>query len=84
MGRRRGEVQILIDILSISLKGVKITHLMFKANLSFSSLRRYLSAMSKQGLIGVCNDGGLAVYSTTEKGKLVLERLREIEHVLRV
>ena len=84
MGRRRGEVQILIDILSISLKGVKITHLMFKANLSFSNLHRYLSAMSKQGLIRVCNDGGPAVYSTTEKGKLVLDRLKEIEHVLRV
>jgi len=84
MGRRRGEVQILIEILSISLKGVKITHLMFKANLSFSNLRKYLSAMSKQGLIRVCNDGGLAVYSTTEKGKLVLDRLREIEHILRV
>jgi len=85
MRHRRGEVQILIDILGISLKGVKVTRLMYKANLSYSTLRKYLSAMSKQGLIvKVCNDGGSMVFCATEKGRLVLDRLREVESVLRV
>jgi predicted transcriptional regulator len=85
MGRRRGEVQILIDILGTSLKGVKITRLMYKSNLSYSTLRRYLLAMSKQGLIAkVCNVDGSVMYRSTEKGKLVLDRLKEVNCVLRV
>ena len=84
MGRRRGEFQILIDILTISLKGVKFTHLMYKANLSYSTLRKYLLAMSKQGLIEVNNDNGYTVYCVTEKGRLVLNRLKEVKNVLLV
>jgi predicted transcriptional regulator len=83
MGRRRGEVQILIDILGISLRGVKVTHLMYKANLSYSTLRKYLSTMSKRGLIvKVRNDDGSMVYRATEKGKHVLNRLKEVKYVL--
>jgi predicted transcriptional regulator len=82
---RRGEVQILIDILGISLRGIKVTHLMYKANLSYSTLRKYLSVMSKQGLIvRVCDDEGAVVYCATEKGKLILDRLKEVKTVLRV
>jgi predicted transcriptional regulator len=83
MGRRRGEVQILIDILDVSLRGVKLTHLMYKANLSYSTLRKYLSTMSKRGLIvKVCNNDGSMVYRATEKGKRVLDRLKEVKYVL--
>jgi predicted transcriptional regulator len=84
MGRRRGEFQILIDILTISLKGVKFTHLMYKANLSYSTLRKYLLAMSKQGLIEARKDNGYTLYHVTEKGRLVLSRLKEVKHVLLV
>jgi predicted transcriptional regulator len=85
MGRRRGEVEIFIDILGTSLKGVKITRLMYRSNLSYSTLRKYLLAMSKQGLISrVCGDDGSVFYCATEKGKLVLDRLKEVKCVLRV
>jgi predicted transcriptional regulator len=84
MGRRRGEFQILIDILTISLKGAKFTHLMYKANLSYSTLRKYLLAMSKQGLIEASDDNGYTVYHATEKGRLVLNRLKEVKQVLLV
>ncbi|MGB9854100.1 MAG: winged helix-turn-helix domain-containing protein [Candidatus Bathyarchaeales archaeon] len=84
MGRhRRSEVQILVDILSLSVKGVKATHLMYRANLSYSTLRRYLSAALRQNLmVKVCRDDGSVVYCITEKGRLLLERLKEVEHVL--
>ncbi len=83
MGHRRGEVEILIEILGISLRGVKVTHLMYKANLSYSTLRRYLSAMLKRGLIvKVCNNDGSVIYRATEKGKLALSRLKEVKQVL--
>lgn len=83
MGHRRGEVEIFIDILGITLRGVKVTHLMYKANLSYSTLRKYLSTMSKRGLITkVCNVDGSVVYYATEKGKLALNRLKEVKQVL--
>ena len=83
MGRRRGEVRILIDILGICLKGVKVTHLMYKANLSYYTLHKYLATMSKQGLLVKASNGdGYEVYSVTDKGRIVLDKLREVEHIL--
>lgn len=84
MSRRRGEVQILMDILGASLNGVKVTHLMYQANLSYSTLRKYLSATLKQGLIcNVTDSDGKVLYHTTEKGKLLLNKLKEVKHALR-
>ncbi len=81
--RRRGEVQILSSILSLCLKGAKTTHLMYKANLSYSTLRRYLSAALKRGLVKkVSYDDGSVVYCITEKGRLLLDRLKEVTYVL--
>jgi predicted transcriptional regulator len=83
MGRRRGEVQILIQILNLSLNGIKVTRLMYRANLSYSTLRKYMLAMLKQGLIYKVNHiDGSALYFTTEKGRLLLGKLKEVRHVL--
>lgn len=82
MGRRRSEVQILIDILNISLKGVKVTSLMYQANLSYFTLRKYLTATQNQGLIEKTNEEGSLKYCTTEKGKLVLKKLEDVTKVL--
>ena len=84
MGRRRGEVVILMDVLSIALKDVRVTHLMYRANLSYSTLRKYLFAALDKGLIGkVHNNDGSVVYRTTEKGKVALEKLRDVKNCLR-
>ena len=51
--------------------------------MSYSTLRRYLSVALKQGLLEkVCNDDGSAAYYITEKGRLLLERLKDVKHVL--
>jgi predicted transcriptional regulator len=84
MGRRRSEVQILTDILNISLNGVKITRLMYQANLSYATLRKYLLATMKQKLVEKFNSSdGSVEYYTTEKGKIFLRKLKEVTHVLR-
>lgn len=81
--RRRGEIQILMDILSLCLKDVKVTHIMYKANLSYSTMRRYLNAALKQGLIvKVKNDDGSFSYHITDKGKILLDVLKEVKHTL--
>jgi predicted transcriptional regulator len=84
MGRRRGEVQILMDILDISLNGVKATHLMYRANLSYSTLRKYLFEALDKGLISnVRHSDGSVVYRTTEKGRLLFDKLKEVKSALR-
>jgi len=73
-----------MDILGASLNGVRFTHLMYKANLSYSTLRRYLLETLKQELvIKVNNSDGSVLYCTTEKGKLLLNKLKEVKHALR-
>ncbi|MBS7636761.1 hypothetical protein KEJ37_05445 [Candidatus Bathyarchaeota archaeon] len=83
MGRRRGEVEVLMDILSVCLNGVRLTHLMYRANLSYSTLHKYLLKALDKGLISnVRNSDGSVVYHTTEKGKLLLEKLKEVKFAL--
>lgn len=84
MVRRRGEVGILMDILSVALKDVRVTHLMYRANLSYSTLRKYLFAALDKGLISKVNNSDCSVvYRTTEKGRLLLEKLKDVEYALR-
>jgi predicted transcriptional regulator len=80
MVRRRGEIEVLIDVLSAALDDVKVTHLMYRANLSYSTLRKYLSGALDKGLICKLHNGdGSSVYRITDEGKLLLEKLRDIK-----
>jgi len=83
MGRRRSEVEVLMDVLSVALGDVKFTHLMYRANLSYSTHRKYLFAALGKGLISkVHNSDGSVVYRTTEKGRALLEKLRDANYSL--
>jgi predicted transcriptional regulator len=56
---------------------------MYKANLSYSTLRKYLNVALRQGLVRkVYNEDGSVVFWITEKGRLLLERLIEVKQVL--
>jgi DNA-binding PadR family transcriptional regulator len=56
---------------------------MYRANLSYSTLRKYLSAMSKQGLIlRTSGSKGSRVYRATEKGRALLAELRGVKDYL--
>lgn len=83
MGHRREEIQILTDILDVSLNGVKLTRLMYRANLSYSTLQRYLLTALNQGLICKTSDGdGSVVYCITDKGRLLLKKLKDVKDYL--
>lgn len=85
MSHRRGEPQILMDVLTICMNGEKLTHLMYKANLSYSTLRRYLLAMTNQGLISkTSTSSGSRVYHTTQKGRMILNDLNHVKNYLTI
>jgi predicted transcriptional regulator len=76
----RGKIQIMGDVLALATSGIKKTHIMYKANLSYEQVHVYLSELIGKNLIGqdVSQDG--VVYRTTDKGReFLLYYMRLIE-----
>ncbi len=65
----RGKIQIMGDVLGLATSGIKKTHIMYKANLSYEQVHLYLGELIGKRLIAqdVSPDG--VVYRTTEKGR---------------
>lgn len=77
---RRSQMEILIDILKAVADGKeKPTHIMYRANLSWTRLKKQLAFLTKQEmLVNMEVDGG-TIYKITGKGKDVLTYFRKIE-----
>jgi len=65
MGRYRGKLEIVADILSVVRGGAKKTEIMYQANLSYSLLVRYLKNVMEADLVTRGSEGSFMV---TEKG----------------
>src|ERR687896_2226886 len=65
----RGKIQIMGDVLSVATSGIKKTHIMYRANLSYEQVYLYLEELIAKRLVAqdVSPDG--VVYRTTEKGR---------------
>jgi predicted transcriptional regulator len=70
---RRNDMDISADILKIAQSGAKKTHLVYKANLNFNIVKKYLNSLSEHRLIS--SENGL--YFTTEEGVKFLDKYRE-------
>ena len=80
---RRSRIEIINDILTASKNGAKKTDVMYRANLSFGQLQRYLSFLVDRGLISNRrNDDGKVRYKTSERGKKVLEKYKELNNLI--
>ncbi|NIM47022.1 MAG: hypothetical protein GTN40_02575 [Candidatus Aenigmarchaeota archaeon] len=75
---RREGITIIVDILEEAKDKIRKTHLMYKTNLSFNGLNRYLDALTKSGYIQ--KDSG--IYKTTPEGMEALKDLRGASRVL--
>jgi predicted transcriptional regulator len=78
----RGKIQIMGDVLALGTSGIKKTHIMYRANLSYEQVHLYLGELIGKRLItqDVSSSDGV-VYRTTEKGRefmLYYTRLIEI------
>lgn len=70
----RGRLDIIIDILEIAKEGVNKTAIVYRANLNFTVAGRYLTLLMKNGFMENREDK----YATTEKGRTILEKAKEI------
>jgi predicted transcriptional regulator len=76
----RGKIQIMGDVLALATSGIKKTHIMYRANLSYEQVHLYLGELIGKRLItqDVSPEG--VVYRTTEKGReFLLHYIRLVE-----
>jgi len=71
VAKYRTKLQIVADILEISRQGAKKTHIMYKANLSYRLLCKYLAEILDCGLMQVDRED---YYVVASKGEEFLER----------
>ncbi len=88
---RRSKLEMNIDILKVlSHHGpLKLTHVMYKANVNCSVLKQYLDFLIQRGLIEEQSSGRKRsktriVYAITERGRTILRYFREINSALQI
>ena len=82
---RRSKLEMYIDILKVlAQRGpLKLTHVMYKANVNCSVLKEYMEFLIKQGLVEEQTVGKRRlVYTVTQRGIMVLKYFRELKQVL--
>jgi len=72
---RRDKIDIIADILKVALHGAKKTHIVYKANLNFTVLKKYIIRLEENGLLTKINGGH---YMTTQKGSQFLEQYMKL------
>ncbi len=82
---KRSILEIYIDILEAlaDQRSIKITHVMYKANLNSDSLKDKLQFLIKQDLVkeSLFSKKG-NVYSITQRGLTVLKSFKELRYLL--
>jgi predicted transcriptional regulator len=73
----------MAEIIGIAKKGISKTHIMFKANLSFSQLNQYIELLSNTALLEKISINGKVVYRATEKGLEFLGKQQEAIDLLK-
>ncbi|MDH5201044.1 MAG: winged helix-turn-helix domain-containing protein [Candidatus Bathyarchaeota archaeon] len=75
-GIRRNDLDICADILRVAKKGAKKTQIVYKANLNFKIVKKYLKRLLENGLLDSSERGKL--FHTTDKGANFLEQYSEL------
>lgn len=82
---RRSKLEMYIDILKVLARygPLKLTHIMYKANVNCSVLKEYLDFLISNNLVEEKTIGKKRiVYAITERGTTVLRYFRELRTVL--
>ena len=82
---RRSKMEIYLDILKVLAQNgpLKLTHMMYKANVNCCVLKDYVDFLIKQELIKEKTLKKEKIsYTITEKGLDILRKIRELELIL--
>jgi len=83
LGRRRGRLSVIADILSVATRGLSKTQIMYGASLSFSQINNYLPFLLDVNLLKAVRNTERANYKTTNKGLRYLQCYMEIGEMLK-
>ncbi|MEM3442950.1 MAG: DUF4364 family protein [Candidatus Bathyarchaeia archaeon] len=75
--KRRDRLEIIAEILESAKEGCAKTRIMYKTNLNFLQFEQHISSLLEAKLIEVADNGRGKIYKITEKGNLLLQRLKE-------
>ena len=81
--KRRDKLVIMTEIIGIAIKGTSKTQIMYKANLSFSQLKRYLALLSHHSLLKKSAHAGREIYKATPKGIEFMEKQQQIMDLIK-
>lgn len=81
MNKKRTRLEVIKDILSIlsSGKEVKITHLIYKGNLSNNSIKPYIKELLQNDLMKETKEKEKKLYAITDKGREFLAEFNKIK-----
>ncbi len=79
---RRGSLEIISDILKVCESEASKTSLVYKCNLNFKLISRYLQILTDSGLIYQVQNDGIVLYKCTEKGLDVSSALSHAKEAL--
>lgn len=78
---RRGRIEIEQDILRLCRKPVNKTRILYKCNLSYDLLQKYLKDLMSKDLLANNSDG---LFQATDKGKEFLETYKNLETLIAI
>ena len=70
LGKHRESIDIVADILKIASEGSRKTQIMYRANLSYTLLQKYLDLVKRCGMLNI----SYKKYALTTKGKIFLKK----------
>ena len=86
---RRSKLEMHVDVLKVLARHgpLKLTHVMYKANINFSVLKQYLDFLIQHNLVEEQTlpkkrHKTRVVYAITERGRIVLKYFRELNSAL--
>ncbi len=83
---RRSKLEMQIDILKVLARHgpLKLTHIMYKANVNGGFLKQYLDFLIQQNLVEEQTLNKRVVYAITERGRTALKYFREVNSALQI
>lgn len=79
IGKRRDTISILSSLLHHSVNGIGKTQLVYKANLNFKTIKKYLSFLLSNDFLSVHIVDDKELFRTSPQGMKLLRQLKEIE-----
>jgi len=80
--KRRSRLNIIAEILDAAVNEALKTKIMYRANVNFLQFNEYVECLLEAQLMRITTRAGRTLYKTTEKGRLLLQKLNETEEII--